>query len=284
MIATQQRVRSADLHDHQALSSLLFFEPRAHRHLDWRAPLDWLGSPYFWVLEESGQIVAALACPEDPRGVAWIRLFVARGSAPEQQVWHMLWNAAQDALRDDTSRIAGAIVTQPWFQKYLINSGFVNSQSIVLLERSSGPVSQAALPTGFEISPLNVDDLPEVADVDADAFVALWQYSLDTLQRAYERKIYATVLRDSHGRILAYQLSSGDGARAHLARLAVRKEAQGRGFGAALVADLIRFTRAAKIYRLTVNTQSDNVTSLKLYGRLGFIRTGDELPVFTNRL
>ena len=284
MIATQQRVRTADLHDDQALSSLLFFEPRAHRHLDWRAPLDWLGSPHFWVLEESGRIVAALACPADPVGVAWMRLFVAHGSLPEQQAWDTLWTAAHESLTEEGGAIVGAIVTQLWFQKYLLNSGFAHSQSVVLLERSGGPISPPVLAHGLSLAPMHADDLAEAAAVDADAFPLLWQYSFDTLQRAYQHKIYASVLSDSNGRMLAYQLSSGDSARAHLARLAVRKEAQGRGFGAALVADLIRFTRAANIFRLTVNTQADNDLSLKLYRRWGFVRTGEELAVFTNKI
>ncbi len=284
MIATQQRVRTADLHDHQALSSLLFFEPRAHRHLDWRAPLDWLGSPHFWVLEQSGRIVAALACPADPVGVAWMRLFVSHGSLPEQNAWDTLWSAAHESLTGDGGAIVGAIVTQLWFQKYLINSGFAHSQSVVLLERSGAATLPLALPSGLRITPLTDDDLPEAAAVDADAFPLLWQYSPDTLRRACTQKIYATVLRDANGQMLAYQLSSGDSARGHLARLAVRKEAQGRGLGAALVADLIRFTRAANIFRLTVNTQADNDASLKLYRRLGFIRSGEELSVFTNEI
>jgi len=34
------------------------------------------------------------------------------------------------------------------------------------------------------------------------------------------------------------------------------------------------------IYKLSVNTQSDNVASLALYQRLGFIRTGEQYPVY----
>ena len=45
-------VRMADLNDHQQLSNLIFFETHLHRHLDWRSPLEWLGAPFYWVLEE----------------------------------------------------------------------------------------------------------------------------------------------------------------------------------------------------------------------------------------
>ena len=45
-------VRPADAKDHQQLSNLIFFESRLHRHLDWRSPLEWLGAPFYWALEE----------------------------------------------------------------------------------------------------------------------------------------------------------------------------------------------------------------------------------------
>ena len=35
-----------------------------------------VGSPNYWVLEDNGRIIAALACPEDPQHAAWIRLFL----------------------------------------------------------------------------------------------------------------------------------------------------------------------------------------------------------------
>ena len=61
-------VRPADIKDHQQLSNLIFFETRLHRHLDWRSPLEWLGAPFYWALEEGGQITAALACPTEAAG------------------------------------------------------------------------------------------------------------------------------------------------------------------------------------------------------------------------
>ncbi|HNM38154.1 MAG TPA: hypothetical protein PKI33_13880, partial [Anaerolineales bacterium] len=36
--------------------------------------------------------------------------------------------------------------------------------------------------------------------------------------------------------------------------------------------------------RLSVNTQDDNVASLRLYSKLGFLRTGEHYPVFIHSL
>ncbi|HJS20432.1 MAG TPA: hypothetical protein VJ785_16910, partial [Anaerolineales bacterium] len=88
-------VRTADLNDHQQLSNLIFFETRLHRHLDWRSPLEWLGAPFYWALEEHGHISAALACPIEVDTIAWVRLFVYTGRWLPQDAWALLWAAAR---------------------------------------------------------------------------------------------------------------------------------------------------------------------------------------------
>jgi len=91
MIGLSLQVRPAGLQDRQAISNLIFFQNHAHRHLDWRHPLDWLGSPYFWLIEENGRALAALACPPDPPGIAWVRLFVFSGQISAVEAWSTLW-------------------------------------------------------------------------------------------------------------------------------------------------------------------------------------------------
>ena len=63
MISVHLQARLASLEDQRQIANLMYFESHVHRHLDWRTPLDWLGSPYYWVVEENGRLVAVLACP-----------------------------------------------------------------------------------------------------------------------------------------------------------------------------------------------------------------------------
>jgi ribosomal protein S18 acetylase RimI-like enzyme len=123
------------------------------------------------------------------------------------------------------------------------------------------------------------DDLPMVADLDAAAFGPFWANSLDALQRACAQSIHATVAEDDAG-IIGYQISTGNPFGAHLARLAVRPEAQGRGVGSALIDGLIRHLGVRSTFSLSVNTQSNNVASLALYKKWGFAQTGEYFPVF----
>jgi ribosomal protein S18 acetylase RimI-like enzyme len=272
-------VRLADLSDHQQLSNLIFFENRVHRHLDWRSPLEWLGAPFFWALEESGQITATLACPTEREGIAWVRLFVYSGRWSAENAWNMLWSTAREEIARAGGAKVAAIAIQPWFQNLLVASGFANRQQIVLLEWRYQP-SAARETNGIRIRKMTETDLPGVEKTDAASFDPLWQNPLETLRRAYAQALYATVAENENG-IIGYEISTGSGQRAHLARLAVHPAVQGKGAGRALLSDLFRNLMYIGISRLSVNTQSDNQASLSLYQRMGFVRTGEQYPVYT---
>jgi ribosomal protein S18 acetylase RimI-like enzyme len=272
-------VRPADLSDQQQLSNLIFFENRLHRHLDWRSPLEWLGAPFYWALDDSGQIMAALACPPEREGIAWVRLFVYSGRWSAENAWAMLWQTAREEIARAGGAKVAAIAIQPWFQNLLGASGFENRQQIVLLEWRYQPTA-ARETAGIRIRKMAEADLPDVEKTDAASFDPLWQNPLETLRRAYAQALYATVAESENG-IIGYQISTGGGQRAHLARLAVHPAVQGKGAGRALLKDLFVSLTYMGILRLSVNTQSDNQASLSLYQRMGFMRTGEQFPVYT---
>jgi ribosomal protein S18 acetylase RimI-like enzyme len=276
-------VRPAGLQDQQQLSNLIFFESRLHRHLDWRSPLEWLGAPFYWALEEDGQITAALACPTERDGIAWVRLFVYTGRWSAENAWNLMWATARQEIAQSGGARVAAIAIQPWFQDVLAGSGFENRQQIVMLEWRYQPAfasSNLTGPKGIRIRRMIDADLPEVEKTDAASFDPLWQNPLETIHKAFAQALYATVAENEQG-IIGYQLSTGGGQRAHLARLAVHPSVQGKGAGRALLSDLFRYIHYAGISRLSVNTQNDNQASLNLYQRMGFLRTGEEYPVYT---
>ena len=279
MVGVDVRVRPAVLTDQRQLANLMHSSPTVHRHLDWRYPLDWIGSAPFFVLEDQGQIISALACPPDPPAVAWVRLFVTSGKLPIDDSWRMLWDAARLDLTHKDGFTVAAIVLQDWYRHLLTTSGFINRQSIIMLERDAQAVLDISMPAGLLVRGMLQFDLPAVAEVDAAAFEPLWQNSLPSLERAYPQAVLATVA-EADGQIIGYQLSTRNPLGAHLARLAVRPESQGRGVGRALVADLIQQAERRSMYHLTVNTQNDNLSSLALYKKIGFRETGDCYPVY----
>lgn len=276
----QSLVRRADLNDHQQLSNLIFFETHLHRHLDWRSPLEWLGAPFYWALEEGRHITAALACPTEAVGIAWVRLFVYSGHWSPDHAWNLLWPAAKAEIARSSGATVAAIAIQPWFQQLLAANGFENRQQIVMLDWRYQPWAEREA-DGIHIRKMSELDLPDVEKTDRASFHPLWQNPLATLERAYGQALFATVAENETG-IVGYQLTTGSsGQRAHLARLAVHPEVQGHGVGKALLIDLFSKLVRNGITRLSVNTQSDNNISLSLYRKMGFVRTGEQYPVYT---
>jgi ribosomal-protein-alanine N-acetyltransferase len=277
------QVRPVTSADQQKIADLIHLESHVHRHLDWRAPLEWLGHSPYWVLEEGGRLTAALACPTDPDSIAWIRLFAFASPLSGPAAWSPLWEAARRELTERGGATAAAIVMQRWFEPILIEQGFSLSEHVVLLEWNDFVAPQVLHPSGIAIRPMRADDLPQVVDVDTSAFEPLWRNSLAALQKAFSQAAYASVAEGVSG-VVGYQLSTGSPLGAHLARLAVRPEAQRRGLASALIGDLVRNVRASGASRVTVNTQASNTTSLTLYHKLGFHRTGEGYPVYLLRV
>ncbi len=299
MIGLNYAIRPARPGDQNQIANLIYFESYVHRHLDWRMPLDWLGEPEFWVMEQEDALAAVLACPPDPKDIYWIRLFARSSMIPLAEAWNGLWQMARPSLsrhpnvvppviersphEANSGQVAAAIVLNEWFKDLLVASGFEERQQIVVLEHGAVPFEERAVNQDVSIRPMRYDDLFAVAQLDAMAFSPLWQNSLPSLQRAFSQSGVATIAQRGD-ELVGYQVSTKNPFGAHLARLAVHPKLQGCGIGYSLVQDLLYKIRRMGIYRLTVNTQSDNQSSLALYHRIGFTRTGENYPVYTHEL
>jgi [ribosomal protein S18]-alanine N-acetyltransferase len=275
----KRTIRPAVLTDQRRLAEMIRDAYHVHRHLDWRDPLSWIGSPPFIVLEDEEQVCAALACPPDPLGVAWLRLFVSNGINSDGESWQTLYEAAHRELACQQGITVAAIVLEKWILPILESSGFVSRQQIVMLQCNEYGKLENGRGESFTIRPMLTYDLPAVADVDASAFDLLWQNSLSSLSSGYKQAVLAAVA-ETDGQVIGYHISTRNALGIHLARLAVRPGVQGRGVGRALVADMIRQAERRGVHHFTVNTQSDNAVSLALYEKIGFHETGERYPVY----
>jgi ribosomal protein S18 acetylase RimI-like enzyme len=123
-------------------------------------------------------------------------------------------------------------------------------------------------------------DLPSVHAVDASAFDLIWRNSMDALVQAYKASAYATVI-ELDSRIVGYQICTATTFNAHLARLAVFPDLQRHSLGYLMVQDLLSYFSQAGLEEVTVNTQHNNQSSLALYQKIGFVLTGESIPVYT---
>jgi ribosomal protein S18 acetylase RimI-like enzyme len=271
-------VRQAIERDKAKLANLIHFETYIHRHLDWRSPLDWIGSHPFLISESNDQMVGAIACPPDPPSVAWIRLFALSSQIPLGKGWEVLWQETKEILLENHSMKIFAIPLQEWFENLLKSSKFFHTRDVVIFawenrEDLPPPNHRVA------IRAMNIRDLASIHEIDSLAFEDEWQNTIESIEVAFQQASVATVAV-SDEKILGYQISTGGSHGGHLARLAVRPEQQMKGIGYSLVYDLITQFQRRGVTRVTVNTQQDNIASINLYGKAKFSATGEVFPVY----
>lgn len=272
-------IRPAGNSDRAILSALIGREYYIHRHLDWRPPMDWLGRQPFWLAELENDAVAALAFPADPPNVAWVRLFAASGQMLPSLAWRSLFEPALAASGYGAGTMIAAVGLNRWFGDLLLQNRFEHFQDIVVLAWNNQLPNPRSLPGRLNVRPMQLSDLPQVTEVDNLAFQPLWRNSFEDVQHAFHLAAFASVVEED-GTILGFQISTSTPLATHLARLAVRPEAQGRNIGYVLVYNLFSQFRRGGSWQLTVNTQHDNHASLALYHAMGFELTGDSFPVY----
>ena len=274
----QTVVREIEDQDRTHLANLIHFGTFVHRHLDWRHPLGWIGHQPFYAIEKNGKLVAALACPPDPPKIAWVRVFVCNSHFSQSKAWEILWPKTKNELLDMGVQLLAAIPLQKWIRELLIDQGFVHTHNVISLAWDTGEFKQDNHKL-FNIREMAFDDLPQVLEVDSQAFDPLWQNSYSLLELAFESACLSTVAYDQTG-IIGYQISNPTQYGAHLGRLAVHPRAQRMGVGFALVQHLQDFCSQAQMGRISVNTQNTNLGSLSLYHKAGFKETKEAFPVF----
>ncbi len=272
-------IRAAEDDDRQAVANLIHFENRSHRHLDWRRPLDWIGYPPYLVAEKNGSLLGAFACPPDPPEVAWLRLFAVSAQWEANAAWEAFWPRVCEALESLGNPIVAAIPLQPWMQDLLDEHGFYCVHKVISLLWQSQPVEPRPCPPQLIVRPMNLQDLPEVAGLDEAAFGPIWRNSQGALEIAFWQSALATVA-EWDGQIAGYQISTPGPMGGHLARLAVHPDWQRNGIGYALVQDVLDQFRRKGALHVTVNTQEENYSSIGLYEKAGFRRTGESYPVY----
>jgi ribosomal protein S18 acetylase RimI-like enzyme len=271
--------RQATPADRRLVDTLLAGARWRHAHLDWLDAVDLLDQSPFLLATDHERTSACLACPPDPPGFAWIRVFASSSELQPAEAWASLWPAASSRARHLGATLAAALSADPWMVSLLRHSGFEETNGVVFLEHR-GRAGDAPPMAGVRIRSYQPGDIDALLDLDQQAFPGLWGYSRPVLSAAIEQAALVTVLEVA-GEVVGYQLSTASALGAHLARLAVHPQHLGQGYGSALVQHLLHAFSVRGFDRVSVNTQADNRASLTLYRRLGFSDTGQAYPVFT---
>ncbi len=272
-------LRPVTASDLNGLSTFFKSPIKIQHHLDWRTSLEWVGYKPYYILLKNNEILAAMAAPVDPEGVAWIRVF---GSPlPEKLFPILLEKCVKDLDTIEPRPVLAALGLQSWFTQLLENNNFSLRQKIVVLGWDFNLRLARPYPAELSIRPMTTGDLPAVATVDRMAFKPLWQNSLDALILAFQKASIATVAC-INDQVVGYQISTSTPINTHLARLAVHPSFQRKNIGYELVRNMQAASLKMNCWQVTVNTQGDNEASLALYASLGFAETGETFPVYVH--
>jgi ribosomal protein S18 acetylase RimI-like enzyme len=213
--------------------------------------------------------------------VAWVRVAAVVNGLPADSILDQLWADGQEAITELKIAQVNCMLLENWLAPHLERWGFQQFNDVVVLRREAqktGTVKSQPL-NELKIRPARPPDIDAMTLVDNAAFLAPWQYSKQVIQKAIAHSSCVTVA-EQNGQVIGYQLSSGGWGGAHLARLAVLPQLQGRGIGRALVINMIEYFDRRGAPTITVNTQRDNASSLAVYKALGFELTGEHYEVW----
>ncbi len=149
-------------------------------------------------------------------------------------------------------------------------AGFEISEQLHLLAHDLRRIPDAVSPV--PLRRVADSERARVLDVDHRAFPPFWRLDPGGLSDALHATPQARWRVADEGGVIGYAITGRAGRRGYLQRLAVDPDHAGKGVGAGLVVDGLRWLKRWRVEQAVVNTQLDNARALGLYERLGFRR------------
>jgi ribosomal protein S18 acetylase RimI-like enzyme len=276
---SDHKIKNATKDEDAQVALFLNQSIHTHRHLDWFPVLHWLGKKPCLVEITKGQITALFCAVPENKQAAWMRVFATRNNHDLESTWERLLARVKTQLREMGIHHLATLSLHSWYEKLVVKSGFENRQNIIVLEWQGKLPEAQSNREDLVIRKMQKDDLNEVEKIDHLAFSPLWQNSLPSLEKAFQQPGICTVACINN-QIVGYQISNTSTISAHLARLAVHPMVQQQGVGFLLIYRLLDEFAKKGLFRITVNTQSNNEPSLHLYDKFGFKPTSETIPVY----
>ncbi len=196
-----------------------------------------------------------------------------------------LLDPLEAALRNDDVQHVLHLGIEKWTVSPLEQQRFSIPDYIVNYERPAPkhpllPDHQNPL---VELRPLFASEIEALALLDWRTFPWPWQLTTNELVHLMMSASQLMVL-DYQGILVGYACTDLLGAQAQIVRIAVDPVYQGLGFGRYLLADALDFAAEAGAQIITLNTQSRNQASQRLYHGFDFRLVGRRIPVMIKQL
>jgi len=251
----------------------------AFEHLDWLPSQSRLNEESTFCLIDDDEIQAVLSVAPENRNFGWLRFFFAQRDGNHNANFEQLINHAKNWLKNQQITDLYSLATNEWIERLLIKNGFQLNNQIVSLSSQELTVKAQTFPENLQIRPMRLDDIPELESLDELCFRPPWQLNQSSLEKSYIKGTNSSVVSQA-GRLVSYQITDNVFDHLHLARIAVHPDLQGKGIARQLMADMINYFKDYAIQTYSVNTQADNLASLRLYHSFGFKEEGRPTPVY----
>ncbi len=286
-------IRLAQLTDRQALVSLWQTAPYVHLHAEWQLPVEWLGEPGFvvwaepvrralaWPVETGDVLRACLALVADPLPAGWVRIAAASITSALADTFQPLLESAWPTIIEQGITELGWLILEPRTPSFLPHLGFAPLTELETYIKTDGPTRQPASNERVQIRPVRVEDMAAIVRLDAAAYAPLWRYSHQTFTLARPQALtFDVALWDEQivGSLLS--MPGDDRGSAHLVRLTVSPQVQGRGVGRTLMNHFLAQCCQRGLSHISLNTQLDNASSQRLYRQYGFRPWGARVGVW----
>ncbi len=159
---------------------------------------------------------------------------------------------------------------QDWLREVLLTMGFLPYRFLYAYDKFDYDVPTEGNQQ-VRVRPVERRDIPALLAIDEAAFEDLWRYdAISFIDIAATHPYF--VVAELEGKVVGYQFNAVDNEWGYLVRIAVHPSVGGRGIGARLMAEAIHFFERARVLRIMLNTQEDNLHAHRLYEWFGFVR------------
>lgn len=245
-----------------------------------------LAEDLFIVVVQEHLVMGVFLAWPDGSPVAWVRLAALDDTLDVGEWLSLVLSPTIDRLRCRGAHTLAWMDYGGWVGACLGTLGFRRLKDVVTLAKRDRALPELRA-AGAQVRPVSDKDIPAIVAVDRAAFTPHWWHSADTMRRVAAASSHF-VVAELADEVVGYAEGGLRLPTAHLNRIAVHPAHQGQGIGAALLRDVLRAFWQSGAEAVTLNTQSDNRSSQRLYRRFGFEPTGHlvtawELPLYKKR-
>ena len=291
-------VRVAKESDAGDIVKLLRRARHSHVHSGWYLPVHWLGQPGFLLYEQAPPVnslmnklwgeeillQACLAATADPLPFAWIQVAAIGHIEDTLSVLAAMLSQAETVLRQAAvTQLGWMPVNSDWPDHWLRELDFTEINRVQTYIKRTMSLPEVKSVPGLHIRPVTLEDIPYLAQIEVDAFTPLWRNSAAGLTAAMHQAFSFDVAL-LHEELVGFQLSTSSQDIAHLARLTIAPHVQQQGIGGALLTHAIQGYARQQIRSISLNTQTDNIVSQRLYDKFGFVPRNQWLSIWAKEL